>query len=712
MALTEFNFKSSYNKIDHNIAEDFYLPCMRNAVQYDRITGYFGSAIYLIAWDALKEFVGNNGKMRILCSPFISDEDAQALSDGNEAKTNIVIQRAMLEELERMIASPYLEKPARLLACLISNGTITIKLAIPNENAHPVVRQLFHDKVGIFSDEQGNKVGFRGSLNETFSGLSNSGNIESVDVFQSWDGGKEAERAIEAEYYFERVWAGLTGTTLLYELPQAVKQRLGDMAKDVAWEELLGEIKEKIKKSDKWVAPAKDGKNKALRPHQFAALEAWVANGRRGIFEHATGSGKTFTAICAIRDALMRNKSVIVLVPSIGLLEQWEIELKKAITDIKVDYLICGSKHSVWRRNGLLSAWTAPDTDRKTIAITTMDTACGDAFRSGITQGEHLLVVADEVHRIGSNRRSRFLEVNAGERLGLSATPVRYGDPEGTEAIMGYFGGVVKPVYSLKDAIHDGVLTRYFYYPKEMHLSPTEQEDWNSLTKQINKLYARLMAGSSSGEVNCMSNYRMRSLMLQRARIVKNAAQKITLAGEIILQNYQKGQKWIVYCDNQTQLSAVLALLLKHKIDAYEYHSEMVGDRNETLDYFSSFGGVLVSIRCLDEGIDIPSTTHALILASSKNPREFIQRRGRILRRADGKNFAYLFDVVVTPNGEMKDDTRTTSIIESELSRAIQFGEWAENPSCIAELKNIAIDYEVDIAASSQEGVEDNEREK
>ena len=138
----------------------------------------------------------------------------------------------------------------------------------------------------------------------------------------------------------------------------------------------------------------------------------------------------------------------------------------------------------------------------------------------------------------------------------------------------------------------------------------------------------------------------------------------------------------------------------------------MVGDRNETLDYFSSFGGVLVSIRCLDEGIDIPSTTHALILASSKIPRQFIKRRGSILRRADGKNFAYLFDVVVTPNGEMKDDTRTTSIIESELSRAIQFGEWAENPSCIAELKNIAIDYGVDIAASSQEGVEGNEREK
>ena len=710
MALTDYNFKSSYNKIDHDIATDFYLPCMSNAIQYDRITGYFGSAVYILAWDALKGFVNRGGKIRLLCSPFISDEDAKALSEGNQAKSDVVIQRALVEELEQMLASPVLEKPARLLACLISNGTITIKLAIPNDNDHPAIRQLFHDKVGIFSDEKGSKVGFRGSLNETYSGLSNSGNIESVDVFQNWDGGKEAERATEVEYYFERVWAGLTDTTLLYELPQPVKQRLREISSDLIWEDLLSDIKAEVKKGNRWVPATKSGKAKELRPHQFAALEAWVANGRKGIFEHATGSGKTFTAICAIRDALRRGKAVVVLVPSIGLLEQWKIELNKAITDIEVDYLICGGKNSVWRKQGLLSAWTAPGTNRKTITICTMDTASGNVFMSGITQGEHLLVVADEVHRIGSQRRSRFLKVFAGERLGLSATPIRYGDPEGTAAIMDYFGGVVKPVYSLRDAIHDGVLTRYFYYPMEMHLSPAEQEDWNNITKQINKLYARLMAGNSGSEVNCMSDYRMRNLMLRRARIVKNADQKIALAGEIILQNYQKGQRWIVYCDNQVQLGAVLTLLLRQGIDAYEYHSEMQGDRNETLDYFSSFGGVLVSIRCLDEGIDIPSTTHALILASSKNPREFIQRRGRILRKADGKNFAYLYDVVVTPNGEMKDDTHTTSIIESELSRAIQFGEWAENPSCIAELKNIAIDFGVDITASSQEGVEDNER--
>ncbi len=706
MALNDYEFKSSYNKIDHNIADEFYLPCMRNATQYDRITGYFGSAIYVIAWDALKDFIHNSGKMRIICSPFISEEDAHALSEGNHAKSDAIIQKAMLEELQRMVSSAYLDKPARLLACLISSGIVTIKLAIPNDAAHPSIRQLFHDKVGIFYDQEGNRVGFRGSLNETYSGLSNSGNIESVDVFQSWDEGKEAERADEAASFFTRVWEGETDTTLLYELPDSVKRKLDDMAKNAVWSDLLEEVKEDVKKGSRWLPPTKGEKAKALRPHQFAALEAWVANNRHGIFEHATGSGKTFTAICAIRDALIRKKAVIVLVPSVGLLEQWQIELTKAITDIKVDYLICGSGHSVWRRSGVLAAWTAPSTNRNTVVIATMDTACGDTFMRGVSQGDHLLVVADEVHRIGSDRRSRFLSVEAGERLGLSATPIRYGDPDGTEAIMNYFGGVVKPVYSLHDAIHDGVLTKYFYYPYEMHLSPVEQDDWNQFTKQINRLYARLMSASSGQNTNCMSNYRLRSLMLNRARIVKNAASKVTIAGEIIKNNYRKGQKWIVYCDNQTQLRSVLELLLKMGVDAYEYHSEMLGDRNETLDYFASFGGVLVSIRCLDEGIDIPSTTHALILASSKNPREFIQRRGRILRKADRKNFAYLYDVVVTPNGEMVDDTKTVSIIDSELARAIQFGEWAENPSCIADLKNIAIDYGVDVNTSSQEGVE------
>ena len=708
MALNDFEFKSSYNKIDHDIAEEFYLPCMRNAIQYDRITGYFGSAIYVIAWDALKEFIDHKGKIRIICSPFISAEDAQALSEGNQAKIDAIIQHSLMCELQHMISASYLEKPSRLLACLISSGHISIKLAIPHEFSHPSIKQLFHDKVGIFRDIRGNRVGFRGSLNETYNGLSNSGNIESIDVFQSWDGGKESQRADEAATFFERVWNGDTDTMLLYELPPTVKAQLDEIAKDIRWADLLEEVQSDVAKGSKWLPPSKDDKKTKLRDHQFAALEAWVAHNRRGIFEHATGSGKTFTAICAIRDALIRHKSVIVLVPSIGLLEQWETELKRAITDIKVDFLICGTGHSLWKKPGMLQAWTAPGTQNRTVVVVTMDTAAGEKFLSSIIQGDHLLVVADEVHRIGSPKRAAFLAVDAGERLGLSATPIRYGDPEGTQAILDYFGGIVKPIYTLQDAIHDGVLTKYFYYPTTMHLSPVEQEEWDEYTQKINRLYAQLMSSNSDAQT-CLSNFRLRNLLLQRARLVKTAAEKVNLAGGILLKNYKKGQKWIVYCDNQNQLGDVLRLLLKHGIDAYEYHSDMLGDKNETLDYFSHFGGVLVSIRCLDEGIDIPSTTHALILASSKNPREFIQRRGRILRRATGKHFAYLYDVVVTPNGEMRDDTQTISIIESELARAIQFGEWAENPSCIAELKNLAIDFGIDIDKSSTAGDEEGD---
>lgn len=708
MALNNFEFNSSYNKIDHNIAEEFYIPCMRNSIRYDRITGYFGSAIYVIAWQALREFISNGGVIRIISSPFISDEDSKAISEGNQAKIDEIIQNSLMHDLQRMMNCDYLEKPSRLLACLICSGNVEIKLAIPNEFSHPSIKQLFHDKVGIFYDNEGNTVGFRGSLNETYSGLSNGGNVESIDVFQSWDGGKESLRAVEAADFFERVWNGETDTTLMHELPQTVKKQIEEISKNTDLYDLLDEVKADIEKGSKWLPRARGGKFSKLRDHQFAALEGWVKNGRRGIFEHATGSGKTFTAICAIRDALLRKKAVIVLVPSVGLLEQWADELKKAITDIKVDYLICGTGHSLWRKPGVLSAWTSPS-DKNTVVIATMDTAYGPKFISNINQGDHLFVVADEVHRIGSSKRSGFLAVDAGERLGLSATPIRYGDPDGTKAIMDYFGGIVKPIYTLNDAIHDGVLTKYFYYPTTLHLSDEEQEEWNELTQEINKLYARTV--SLEGDFKaCLQNTRLSNLMLRRARIIKNASHKVPLACDLVEKNYKNGQRWIVYCDNQVQLNNVLALLLKKGLDAYEFHSEMQGDKIETLNYFSSRGGVLVSIRCLDEGIDIPATTHALILASSKNPREFIQRRGRILRKSEGKNFAYLYDLVVAPNGNMlMDNTKSVSIIEAELSRAIEFGEGAENPSCIAKLKNIAIDYNIDIRKSSSVGSEGGE---
>ena len=175
-------------------------------------------------------------------------------------------------------------------------------------------------------------------------------------------------------------------------------------------------------------------------------------------------------------------------------------------------------------------------------------------------------------------------------------------------------------------------------------------------------------------DISVVEDGPIKNLLIQRARIIKKAQAKITLAVRIAEEHYSPGQRWIVYCDDQVQLKQVIEELDRHGFNAYEYHSAMAGDRSETLRYFEMFGGILVSIRCLDEGVDIPTATHALILASSKNPREFIQRRGRILRRAPNKHLAYLHDAIVLPNKSESGGTKRLSIIEAEMARAVQFG--------------------------------------
>ena len=711
MGLKNFSFRPDYNKNDNNIADEFYLPAMRSSFRYDRISGYFGSTIYIIAWSALREFVENGGKMRIICSPVISDSDKEAMTEGYSAKNDEIIKASLTKELNKLFALEGLTKPARALACLIADGILDIKIAVPETGMEPDLQRLFHDKVGIFTDTNGNSVGFRGSMNETFQGLSDDGNLESIDVFPSWSDSRDALRVESASTYFKRLWDESEQHTLVYKFPDALRKNLIDKSNGYDWKTLVKEISTTLLLSKKW-CPDKRHFKKKPRPHQIKALENWVKNCRRGIFEHATGSGKTYTAICAIRDALDRGQTVLVLVPSKELLRQWKIEISDNIRDMKISYLLCGDGHNTWKDGSTLQLWTRPSDLLKKITIAIMDTACSDQFVKNVMSGEHLLLVADEVHRIGSPARRNILNIDAKERLGLSATPVRYGDPEGTDAIFTYFGGIVEPVFSLENAIESDVLTKYYYHPVPVHLTTEEQDDWNILTKEINKMIA--MSGGKEKSIGSLisGNTRFQMKLIARARILKQAAGKIPLALSVIQKYYKADQRWIIYCDNQAQLGKILSLLLKNGYDAYEYHSDMKGDREETLKYFGLNGGILVSIRCLDEGVDIPSTTHALILASSKNPREFIQRRGRILRRFPGKYFAQLYDAIVMPEQVHDENDKSSSIIEAELSRAIQFGEWAENPSCISDLQIIARKYGINYEDVKNGGYEnDNEEE-
>jgi superfamily II DNA or RNA helicase len=705
--LTDFEFNGSYNRIDNDIAEEFYLPCMRNATAYDRISGYFGSSVYVIAWDALKEFIQNGGVIRLICSPVLSNEDQQALEEGSNAWNDSTLLKSLENELEEMLLDDNLSLPARLLTCLIAKGVVTIKIGLVKKDGHPTIKSIFHDKVGIFHDDMDNRVAFRGSFNETYKGLSNDGNIESVDVFQSWDGGKDATRVTDAQDLFDRIWRGeASHSVIVKDTPDALKEKILQRASQEDLSKLLDEIKVRAEEENKW-KPYKKGRSP--RKHQINALDNWVANGRRGILKHATGSGKTFTAICAIKDSLSRGETVLVLVPSKELLYHWKEEIQSSIPQMDIYFLLCGDGNNTWKNSNELSDWTGPNKEIHKVIIAMMSTASSTDFYTRVVSGEHLFVVADEAHRLGSVKRRNIFSVEAGARLGLSATPERYGDEEGTRALFEYFGGIVQPEFSLKDAIDNHVLTRYFYHPEKAYLEPDEQEEWDDISKEISKIVARSIVNGKVPKDLFKTNPFLSQMMIKRARILKNARGKIKLAMRILTDHFREGQKWIVYCDNQDQLREIRGLAEDEGLDAYEYYADMPGDRETTLKYFERNGGVLVSIKCLDEGVDIPSTTHALIIASSKNPREFIQRRGRVLRLSEGKAFAHIYDAVILPSGRVDSSDKSQNIVLNELARAIQFGTWAENPSCITDMKIISLDYGINYNDYANGGDEDDE---
>jgi superfamily II DNA or RNA helicase len=314
-----------------------------------------------------------------------------------------------------------------------------------------------------------------------------------------------------------------------------------------------------------------------------------------------------------------------------------------------------------------------------------------------------LFLIADEVHRLGSPANRALLdETLFGPRLGLSATPERAGDQDGTAAILGYFRGVVEPRYTLADAVRDGVLTRYFYRPHTVTLTDHEAADWHRLARRIAQLRAQL--GDSAEDDTGLER-----LLFERARIVKKAAGKVGLAVRVITDAYKPGQRWIVYCDDQSQLGEVVDALAAVGHTAMPFHDAMEGDRAETLRWLDRHGGLVAAIRCLDEGVDIPSVTHALILASSKNPREFIQRRGRVLRRAPGKALAFVHDAIVVPprRVETDEDALPDPITAGELARAIEFAKSADNPAAGADLVGIAIDAGINWEELTGAGVED-----
>ena len=697
--LSTIQLKTAYHKGRDNIASEFLVPCIRTAVRYDRAVGYFSSAIYTLVWSGLRQFVDNGGKMRLVCSPILRSDDISALAEGYAARDDSELAEALRQEFHRLMSNSETRDAAKALASLIADEILDVKVALVSHVRDALADRLFHDKVGVFADAVGNRVVFRGSMNETWRGLANDGNLESIDVFVSWAGGREEQRTTEEGEYFEDLWTGVYPQVETRPIPQALRDEILTVATKNAWREMAARLEREFEAD---LGETTDNKKRQLRSHQKNALDTWIANSRRGIVKHATGAGKTRTALAAADTCMKLSQTPLFIVPSEELLWQWRREVQEYFSTDEVPILLCGAGQGSWRSDNLLRRWTkASSTPRAVIAVAA--TASSEDFLDNLATDAQICLIADEVHRLGAPSYQRILRIEAQSRLGLSATPERAGDPVGTRVIFEYFGGVLPCIYSLKDAITDRVLVPYMYHVHTVSLSEEEQQKWNNLTRRISQILARASDDADGVEYN-----KVKKLAIERAGIAKQAAAKPKAAADVVAENYEDGQRWLVYCDSEIQMRDVVGALNGRGIHATVFYSAMEGDRSQTLRMFETHGGVVVSIRCLDEGVDIPSATHALIAASSKNPREFIQRRGRVLRR-DGKRkvMAFIHDLIVTPVQTTPEDAQGTNLLLSEIARAIEFGRTAENVGVIADLQRLCVRFGVDPIQIAREGVED-----
>jgi len=673
--LNDLVFEATYIKTRNELFDEFYKPCLENSILYDRISGYFGSSVFLIFNTALKTFINNNGKIRIICSPVLKEEDLLAIKNGYDER---LIQKigselnSVLDELQKEYPNSTL-----LLSKMISSAILDIKLAVFEKDSY--AERLMHDKAGIFSDREGNFVAFRGSINETFKGVSEYGNSESFDVFTSWEDEKDKKRVSIVKDQFESMWNEREKNIRILDIPSVTIDKIGSLISSYSIDELLSvSIEELYRLNKKWYAET-GANSRHAKKHQINILNNWEKNNRKGIFEMCTGSGKTFTALCAIRESVFdKNEVPMILVPSDLLFDQWEQELNK-IFGKTINILKIGSGNKL--NKSKLRMYTMPGVNLQRFILTTYIMASKNEFISNVNWGGHIFLVCDEVHNAGSPQNRRILDSNVGPRIGLSATPKRYFDEVGTNKIIEFFGGILEPRYTIKQAIDDNVLSEYFYFVNEVLLTTEEQEKWNDLTTKINRKITQNKNAVSFDEINGLE-----MLLFLRADVIKKAVGKLDVTRDILLKNYKEDQRWLIYLDDSEQVKQLMNILEqedKLRGNIFEYHTSSRNDLDQTLSYFKHNGAILLAINCLDEGVDIPEIDHAIILSSSKNPRQYIQRRGRVLRTSLSKNFAYIYDCLVSPNSLEQDLNKNLSILRGEIARAHEFALNAKNKAIV-----------------------------
>jgi superfamily II DNA or RNA helicase len=659
--LREVALENSYSSSFSDLLDEFYLPTISAAVDYRRASGYFSSAVLTAIEVALTSFLEDNGKIRIICSPNMTQEDADAISRGfNDRAVSSLLEKE-LDDLDFRIGS---QAPSSIVRSLIARGAVDIRIAL---NVSGV--GIYHDKYGVITDRHNNFVAFDGSVNETLSGWSAYGNHESFQVFKSWDD-RVSDRAEELRHRFDRTWNGESKRLRILtarDLPAVFQPRIGDLSESEALEQFRNARTFRVGRSR---VSRTDGRSaRDLQDHQRIALKNWASAEYRGIISFVTGGGKTVTALAAAREWLDLGKHVVILVPSELLVEQWIEEANRELGGYtsNLTQVGAGIGRAKWQPR-LQDALDPRISQRPVLVVGTYDSAKNEAFLYLLGNHCHeTLLICDEVHAIGADESRVIMKrLECTRRLGLSATPERFNDPDGTNAIFNYFGNKIEPEFGIAEAIRAGRLVPYSYNIRTAMLTDSEFEQYEELSSQIRRL---TVIRESSHQPN--SYYE--KLLRDRANVIKNADAKVSIATDLLKSKIEIYSHWLVYCNSISQIDELRDTLHSAGIDSLEYHSLLSKSaRKDTISYFTRNGGVLAAVHCLDQGVDIPKLDAAIIVASSTNPREYIQRRGRILRASPNKTFAELNDIIaITPDGKVA--------LRSDIARAREIGEFAEN---------------------------------
>ena len=731
----------------------FFSDCLCNATRFDLMLGFFSSSAISILANGFATFLYNGGKMRLIINDILTENDKNAIAKGINSEMSLpYFDLSDIENIYETLS----ERDKHFFDCiswLIRNNRIEIKIISPQEGLG-----ISHTKSGVFYDGI-NVVGFDGSCN--FSRTALIDNIESLTVSCDWDGSIEIAKINAIQKEIEQIIQE-KDTTVSYVSVENIKTQLTNIAENKSLTDLLESeynilqkhsqhitsvsihkalekakdrleaIIEKVKNTNKCDStstistpcfPYPSGP----REYQIAAFENWKSNTQKGLFAMATGTGKTITSLNCLLEIYKKTGcyKALILVPTITLVEQWEKECAKFNFGNVIK--IC-SKYSGWQTsfsNIRMLELSNPDNKQSYIIISTYASFIRSDNFIELNQlpKKKLLLIADEAHNMGSGRIvKRLNDIKYLRRIGLSATPERQFDEEGNIRLMDFFGcdSSYTFEYSMEEAIQKGALCKYYYYPHLVKLTDDEMAEYIELSHRIAKIINR--EDEDSKEI-------LKRLLLKRKQIIHKARNKKDVFRNILKEHLDKTgtlKYTLVYIPEGNKPDDYTADIFDsydtikddedtvHLINEYtsivrdlnphivvrQFTSES-SDRDAMLkDFANGSIDVLTSMKCLDEGVDVPRSELAIFCASTGNPRQFIQRRGRVLRTHKEKRFAVIHDLVVIPDNNFDPSCQEIekNLVSNEIRRVRDFAILSENCNdTLNVLDNILEQYQISL---------------